>query len=193
MSSTVDLNEFLNLDSLTTLSDQEKMDIFKNKAKMLGFSTKEIGVCSTRQKNNDIDTLDFKKEKNETIIGIYFFYISSFNKVVGKKQWDNFKYPQDMQHIKVSPWNKDDTASENDILYIGQRHEDLISRLRDHTVRSNDQTQSLKLYRQECPNFEYRMTLFYQTASKKQKMRNKVLCFMLEAIAKSLFSTKIGK
>lgn len=193
MSNIVDLNELLDMDGLSELSYQAKMEIFKNKAKSLGFDTKEIGTASTGKKNDYIDTLDLKKEKNETVIGVYFFFLSKPNEVINKKQWDNFKNPQNMKKIKASPWNKDDTASENDILYIGQRHEDLVSRLRDHTVKSNEQTQSLKLYREECPSFEYNITLFYQISSKKQKMRNKILCFMLEAIAKNLFPTKIGK
>lgn len=193
MSNVVDLNELLNLDDLSELSYKEKMEIFKNKAITLGFDTKEIGTAPTRKKNDYVDTLDFKKGKNETVIGVYFFYLSRGNEIINKKQWDEFKKPKDMKQIKASPWNKDDTARENDILYIGQRHENLVSRLRDHTVKSNEQTQSLKLYKEECPSFEYNITLFYQNASKKQKMRNKILCFMLESIAKNLFPTKIGK
>jgi hypothetical protein len=193
MSNVVDLNELLNLDGLSELSYQEKMETFKNKAKILGFDTKEIDTAPTGEENNFINTLDLKKGKNETVIGVYFFYLSRGIKIIDKKQWDEFKNPKNMKKIKVSPWNKDDTASENDILYIGQRHVDLVSRLRDHTVRSNEQTQSLKLYKAECPSFEYNITLFYQTAPIKQKMRNKIFCLMLESIAKNLFPTKIGK
>ena len=191
MNDLIDLNELLNLEGLEQLSHQEKMQIFQQKAEILGFHPQQIDIAPTRQKNEHIDGLIFKKEKHETVMGVYFFYLSRHT--LNKALWQNFKYPLDQKALKVSPWNKDDQAEENDILYIGQRHEDLLSRLRDHTVKSNEQTQSLKLYAEECPLFEYRMTVFYQIASKKHKMRNKVLCFMLEAIAKKLFPTKMGK
>lgn len=193
MSNLIDLNELLNLNSLGELNYQKKMEAFENKAKTLGFDTKKIGTAPTGEENNFINTLDFKKGMNETVIGVYFFYFYKSSNIIDKKQWDEFKNPKNMEKIKVSPWNKDDIASENDILYIGQRHEKLDGRLKEHTVSSSQGTQSLKLYREECPSFEYSITLFYQIASKKKKMRNKILCFMLEAIAKSLFPTKIGK
>lgn len=188
MSTVIDLIELLNLEGLNELSYQERMKIFQNKAKTLGFDTKEIDAASTKSINTHITTLNFKENKREeTAIGVYFFYL--YKGTIEKEKWDNFKYSIQ----KVSPWNTDGTAMKNDILYIGQRHENLVSRLKDHTVRSNEQTQSLKLYKEECPSFEYNIILFYQIASKKQKMQNKILCLILEAIAKNLFPTKIGK
>jgi hypothetical protein len=188
MSIIVDLNELLNLEGLSELSYQKRMEIFQNKAKTLGFDTKEIDAASTRNINTHIISLNLKgNSRKGTVMGVYFFYLSK--KTIRKEKWDNFK----VSIQKVSPWNTDGTAMKNDILYIGQRHENLVGRLKEHTVKSNEQTQSLKLYKEECPSFEYNITLFYKITSQKQKMRNKISCFMLEAIAKNLFPTKIGK
>lgn len=184
----IDLNELLNLEGLSKLSYQKRMEIFQNKAKTLGFDIEKIDAASTMNINTHITALNLKgNNRKGTTMGVYFFYLSKGT--IKKEKWDNFK--GSIQ--KVSPWNTNGTAMKNDILYIGQRHENLVGRLKEHTVNSNEHTQSLKLYRKECPIFEYNITLFYKITSPKQKMRNKILCFMLEEIAKNLFSTKIGK
>ena len=73
MNDLIDLNELLNLEGLEQLSHQEKMQIFQQKAEILGFHPQQIDIAPTRQKNEHIDGLIFKKEKHETVMGVYFF------------------------------------------------------------------------------------------------------------------------
>ncbi|NNH78841.1 hypothetical protein HLH17_14545 [Acinetobacter sp. ANC 5380] len=181
-----------NLDFLLDVSQvkdkdlQTRMRHFEEKAEILGFTKIEIPSCNTRSVNEHIQNLTFEKVRNTFLLGVYFFHLTN-QSAVKKDDWNNFR-----TNKKISPWNDHVVEAEN-ILYIGQRHNDLKTRLCDHTVKANYSTQALKLNDPSCPNFSYSITLYYQRIDKTKKATSKIYCLLLETIAKELFPTLIGK
>lgn len=185
-SNSKDLDFLLDVSSVVGKDFTTRLNHFENKAKLLGFKKIEIESYDTQSPNPHIQDLNFGEENSGSFLGVYFFYLTN-QSTVNKDDWLNFKLDK-----KISPWNNH-TVETNNILYIGQRHESLKTRLTDHTVKANINTQALKLYEPDCPSFSYSVTVYYQSKNKGSKATSKIYCLLLETIAKELFPTLIGK
>lgn len=180
-----DLDFLLDVSSVIGEDFNTRMKHFEEKVRILGFDKIEIESHDTKTSNQHIQNMSFGAGSSKSFFGIYFFYLTNQSTVNGG-DWATFK-----ENKKISPWNKKVVKAEN-ILYIGQRHESLKSRLFDHTVKANFNTQALKLYDENCPPFSYSVSIYYQSKNNGSKATSKIYCLLLETIAKELFHTLVG-
>ncbi|WP_411686168.1 hypothetical protein [Acinetobacter pseudolwoffii] len=181
-----DLDFLLDVSSVIGKDFTTRLQHFERKAEILGFIKTEIESHDTKSPNPHIQNMSFGAGSSTSFFGVYFFYLTNQSTLNGG-DWVAFK-----ESKKISPWNTNVIKSEN-ILYIGQRHESLKSRLADHTVKANLNTQALKLYEENCPPFSYSVSVYYQSKNKGTKATSKIYCLVLETIAKELFPTLVGK
>lgn len=140
-------NDPKNIDTLLDTSEVKNMTFeirinhFERMANLLGFKKIEIESCDTRKPNEKIKYLDFGQGTKKSISGVYFFHITNDTKLE-YGDWIKFKGTS-----TVAPWSDKNTSIDaTNILYIGQRHEDLQTRLKNHTFEAADRTGAMKLF-----------------------------------------------